>query len=81
MFFRSGECGDERLADGGERLGNGLELTRREEVAQLSHERIDERDRQIGAEESFLERLKPLGGERLLAAPEKAREESAPGLR
>src|SRR5207253_4172355 len=71
---------DERLADRGERLRYCLHLAGGEEIAQLCHERIDERHRQVGAKESFLERVEPLGAERLLAASEEAREKSAARL-
>ena len=66
----AGERGNERLADRGKRLRDRFQLTRREEIAQLGHERIHERNGKIGAKQSLLERVEPFGGERLFPAPE-----------
>src|SRR5439155_25540153 len=77
----TGERRDERLADRAERFRDGLQFAGREQIAQLRHERIHQRDGQVGAKKRLLKGIEPRGRERQLAATEKAGEESTAGLR
>src|SRR5206468_8484135 len=73
---------NEHLANGVERLRDRLQLAGRREIADLRHERVDERHGDIGAKETLLELVQELGRERLLLlAAEKSREETAARLR